>query len=70
MKDTAKIKNELLTYVENKEYTANLYTMRCFTIAMLVYLIAFLLNVLDIFIIDKKIMKAGFIPSIMIYLLV
>jgi hypothetical protein len=54
MKDTAKIKNELLTYVENKEYTANLYTMRCFTIAMLVYLIAFLLNVLDIFIIDKK----------------
>ena len=70
MNDTSKIKKELLSYIENKEYTANLYTMRCFTIAMCVYVIAFLLNFFDIFIIDNEIMKVGFIPSMIIYFIV
>ena len=55
-------------YIKDKEYIANTYVMRCFFISMIVYLIAFLLNVFDIFIIDKGIMLMGFIPSIFIYL--
>ena len=55
-------------YIKDKEYIANTYVMRCFFISMIVYLIAFLLNVFDIFIIDKSIMLMGFVPSILIYL--
>ena len=55
-------------YIKDKEYIANTYVMRCFFISMIVYLIAFLLNVVDIFIIDKSIMLMGFVPSIFIYL--
>ena len=40
-------------YIEDKEYIANTYVMRCFFISMIVYFIAFLLNAFDIFIIDK-----------------
>lgn len=54
-------------YASDKEYTANLYVMRCFFISMLVYGVAFLLNYFDIFIVDKKIMLMGFVPSIFIY---
>ena len=53
MKETAKIKKEIIFDIENREYIANKHVMRCFTIAMCVYLIAFLLNAFDIFIIDK-----------------
>ena len=70
MKDTIKVKNDILNYIDNKERVANIYVMRCFSIAMLVYFIAFLLNTFDIFIIDKEIMKMGFIPSIIIYFIV
>ena len=55
-------------YIKDKEYIANTYVMRCFFISMIVYLIAFLLNVFDIFIVDKSIMLMGFVPSIFIYL--
>ena len=55
-------------YIKDKEYIANTYVMRCFFISMIVYLIAFLLNVFDIFIIDKSTMLMGFVPSIFIYL--
>ena len=55
-------------FVADKEYIANTYVMRCFFISMIVYFVAFLLNIFEIFIIDKKIMLMGFIPSIFIYL--
>lgn len=70
MQDAAKTKNDILNYIDNRENDINRYVMRCFSTAMLVYFIAFLLNAFDIFIIDKQIMKAGFIPSIIIYLIV
>ena len=53
MKETAKIKKEILFDIENREYVANMHVMRCFSIAICVYLIAFLLNVFDIFIIAQ-----------------
>ena len=70
MQDAVKIKNDILNYIDNREKDMNRYVMRCFSAAMLVYFVAFLLNVFDIFIIDKKIMIMGFIPSIIIYLVV
>lgn len=70
MKETVKIKNDIMNYIENKEQVANIYVMRCFSTAMLIYFITFLLNLMGIFIIDKDIMKVGFIPSIVIYLIV
>ena len=70
MQDAVKIKNDILNYIYNREKDMNRYVMRCFSAAMLVYFVAFLLNVFDIFIIDKKIMITGFIPSIIIYLVV
>ena len=70
MKKTANIKNEIMNDIRNREYVANMHVMRCFSIAMCVYFIAFLLNAFDIFIINKDIMKLGFIPSVIIYLIV
>ena len=58
------------TVAENQEFQANTYVMRCFTVTMVVYLLTYILNALEIFIIDKDIMKAGFIPSVLIYLVV
>ena len=55
-------------FVADKEYIANTYVMRCFLISMIVYFIGFLLNILNLFIVDKKIMLIGFIPSVFIYL--
>ena len=55
-------------FVADKEYIANTYVMRCFLISMIVYFIGFLLNILNLFIVDKKIMLGGFIPSVFIYL--
>ena len=42
-------------FVADKEYIANTYVMRCFLISMIVYFIGFLLNILNLFIVDKKI---------------
>ena len=70
MKKTAKMKKEIVNDIKNREYVANMHVMRCFSVAICVYLIAFLLNVFDIFIIDKDIMKAGFVPSVITYLIV
>ncbi len=57
-------------YTRDKEYIANLYVMRCFAVTMGVYTVAFLLNQLGIFVIDKQLMKMGYFPSILIYLTV
>ena len=61
-------RESLKHYYEEKEYIANAYVMRCFTVSMIVYTICFLLNLFGIFIVDKKIMMVGYIPSICIYL--
>ena len=69
--EKAKIKNdEINVYIENQEFIANTYVIRCFSIAVLVYIVTFLLNILDIFVINKALMLKAFIPSILIYLVV
>ena len=52
MKKKAKITNDIINHIENKEYIANINVMKCFTAAMVVYSITFLLNIFNIFIIE------------------
>jgi len=62
-------KEKIHTRAGNQEYMANMYVMRCFSVTMIVYLVAFLLNQVEIFIVEKSLMWKGFIPSVFIYLL-
>lgn len=62
--------DDISIYIKDQESVANAYVMRCFSVTMLVYTITFLLNVLGIFVIEQRLMLQGFIPSLVIYLLV
>lgn len=70
MEDVRKNSETISAYIEDREYIANTYVLRCFSVTMLIYTIAFILNVLGIFIIDKNIMMWGYFPSLLIYILV
>jgi len=52
MKILQKKNDDITKYIENQEYIANIYVMRCTTVTMLVYLLTFLLNLAGIFVID------------------
>jgi len=65
-----KPKDDIAVYLEDKEYTANTYVMKCFSITMVLYLITVILNVLGIFIVDQGLMRGGFLPSAVIYIIV
>lgn len=60
---------DISEYIDNREYIANKYVLKCFSVTMLIYTIAFFLNVFDIFVVDEKIMRTGYIPALIIYLL-
>ncbi len=70
MGNTKRKNTDISFYIENQEYIANKYVMKCFTVTMLIYSIAFILDLLDIFVVNKRIMAAGYIPSVCIYLIV
>ena len=63
-------KDDILMYLEDQEYIANTYVMRCFTVTMIVYVITFLLNLAGIFTIEKSLMWKSFVPSLIIYIFV
>lgn len=65
-----KTEDDINIYLEDKEYTANTYVMKCFSISMILYLITVILNLLGIFIVERSLMLGGFIPSAVIYLIV
>ena len=67
MKDNKQNKDGINEYFEDREHIANTYVMRCFGIFMFLYFIVFLLNWFGIFIVDKTLMKAGFVPVLVIY---
>lgn len=56
MKQIMRGREDIDKYVADKEYIDNTYVMRCFFISMVVYFITFLMNIFDIFIVDKSIM--------------
>lgn len=62
--------DEILVYIEDKEYIANKYVMRCFAVSMIIYCVAYLLNMAEIFIIDRSVMNAGFFPTITVFAIV
>lgn len=70
MPKRAKKKDDITVFIEDREYIANKYVMKCFTVTMLLYTLVFVLNLLEIFIVDKQIMLSGFVPSMIIYLIV
>ncbi len=68
MQKSAKEKDDITLYINDQEYIANNYVMKCFTVTMLVYTTAFVLNILGIFVIRQDLMLKAYIPSVMIYL--
>lgn len=68
MNETSKEKDDISLYIHDQEYIANNYVMRCFTVTMLVYTTAFVLNLLGIFVIRQDLMLKGYLPSVVIYL--
>ena len=70
MKLFAPKNDDISVYLEDREYIANTYVLRCFSVTMIIYFITFLLNILGIFVIEQSLMWQGFIPSLLIYLAV
>lgn len=62
--------NDISTFFTDQECTANKYVLKCYNATMIIYTIAFILNVLNIFVIDQKLMLMGYIPALIIYLIV
>ena len=62
--------NIISSYMEDEIYTANKYVMRCFAVTMVLYTLAFLLNVIGIFIIDQRIMFKSYFSSLIIYTII
>ncbi len=70
MSDAAKRKDEISVYIEDQEYMANTYVMKCFSVMMGLYTLTVVLNLLNIFIVDTKVMLGGYIPSVLIFVAV
>lgn len=63
-------KKKIPEELQDQEYTANRYVMKCFGVTMLVFALTFLLNVIGVFVIQQRLMICAFVPSVIIYLLV
>lgn len=70
MKQKKKEKDDISIYLKDQEYIANTYVMKCFSVTMIVYVITFFLNLIGVFTIEQSLMWKGFIPSLLIYLIV
>lgn len=62
-------KDDIAVYIEDREYIANKYVMKCFFITMLFFVVSFVLNQLEIFVVSKEVMSSGFFPSLIIYMI-
>ncbi|MBE5882902.1 MAG: response regulator [Lachnospiraceae bacterium] len=65
-----KKRDDISVYINEQEYIANSYVMKCFSVTMLVYTATFLLDLLGIFVVDQKLMWQSYVPSLIIYLVV
>ena len=61
--------DDISVYIEDREYIANRYVMRCFAVTILIYSITFLLNIIGVFVIEQKLMIWGYVPSLIIFLM-
>ncbi len=62
--------DDISVYLENRESVANKYVMKCFRVTMICYVISFVLNILEIFVVNKMVMANGFVPSLVIYIII
>ena len=60
-------KDDIQVFLVDGESVANKYVLKCFTVMMIVYTIVFLLNLLNVFVIDQELMIKAFVPSFIIY---
>lgn len=67
MENKKKSDDEISIYIEDKEYMANKYVMKCFAVTMLVFFVCFLLNLMGIFIIKQSLMIKCCIPLFIVY---
>lgn len=67
MENQTKRKDEISVYIEDQEYMANTYVVKCFSVMMALYTFTVVLNLLNIFIVDTKLMLGGFVPSVVIF---
>ncbi len=67
MAQVTKEKDDISLYLHDREEIANNYVMKCFTVTMWVYTTAFVLNLLDIFVVQQDLMIKGYLPSMVIY---
>ncbi len=65
-----KAENDIDIYVNDREYMANTYVLRCFAVMVFVFLVTFILNLLGIFVIEEELMIKAFVPSVIVYGLV
>ncbi len=70
MKKEREVTESISAYVADKEHTANKYVLRCFSVSILIYTVAYILNLLGIFIIDQKVMGTGFWAALTVYMVV
>ncbi len=68
MGEVTKEKDDIALYIKDQEYIANNYVMKCFTVTMWVYTTAFVLNLLDILVVQQDLMFKGYVPSMVIYI--
>ena len=67
---TVRYTKENLTVAQQEELTANKYVLHCFNVLAFLFTLTFIFNLLDIFIIDKKLMLSGYLLSMTVYFLV
>jgi len=70
MGKSEKNKDDIAVYIKDREYIANKYVVKCFTVTMGIFTITFILNLIGIFVVDKAIMGNGYFLSLTMYLLV
>ncbi len=62
--------DDIERYIEDQEYTANMYVMRCTSAVMIVYTITAVLNLMGIFVVNQGLMLKGYILSMIIYAII
>lgn len=60
-------KENITSYIDDQEYIANKYVIKCLNVTMSVYLITFMLNLLGVFVIKQELMFKAFFPSLISY---
>lgn len=70
MKKQQNAEDDILVYLEDREYIANKYVLKCFSVVIALYFFVVILNVLGIFVVEQSLMWKSFIPSFIIYLIV